>query len=154
MEELMFDGDRLRYKSLKDYVAFKAFYDFASDKDALDAHIHSHEYYALDSSLHEEGTEIRLRENKSEEVGFSLTHFGGLTVVSLCTTFEVAVKEFLCCYFFYNPNSMYEFIGRDESRGLVPLKDVLLEDTYQGLILSLAKKASSKASKGKTVMFS
>ena len=148
MKEPVFNGDGLRFKSLEDYVAFKSFHDFVNNKNAIDAHLKSYEYYATDPSLHEERTDIMLGNQKTEDIISSLNHFGGLTLTSLCTTFEIAIKEFLCCYFFHNPKTMYGFLGRDDSKGMVSLNDMLTVNTYQALIVNLATKSASKASKG------
>jgi len=149
MNNKKFNGDLMRSKSLDDYVAFKAMYDLVYDKKAIATHIESLNYYAYDPSMHAEDTNIKLGSIKSEDIYSSLHHYGGLTVISLCTTFEIAAKDFLSCYFFQNPHSMYEFIGGHETKGMVQLKEMLAADSYQDLIVALSEQASSKASKGK-----
>ncbi|WP_085297002.1 HEPN domain-containing protein [Cognaticolwellia mytili] len=145
----LFNGDFFRFKSLEDYSAFMHFSDFVNNKEAINAHINSYEYMALKPSLHHEDTHKDLSHMKMNSITSALNHFAGLTITSLCTTFEITVKEFLRCYFIQNPSSMYEFIGKEDNKGLVSLKEMLKVDTYQDLMNSLAEKAASSASKGK-----
>lgn len=144
-----FNGDLLRYKSLMDYVAFKSLHDLVNNKNAIKAHLRGYNLYASDSSLDDEGTDKALREIMSDDVFSALNHFGGLTIISLCTTYELAVREFLTCFFMQHPNHMYEFLGPDEARGHVSLREVLKVGSYSDLLLSLATKSASVASKGK-----
>jgi hypothetical protein len=148
-EQPTFNGDRLRYKSLEDYAAFKDLYDFVSNKTAVKSHLESYDLYVIDPSLHDEGTEDMLREEMSSGVFSALNHFGGHTIISLCTTYELAAREFLFCFFIKNPSHIYEFIGPEDARGHVSLKEVLKVNSYQDLLISLAKKAAAVASKGK-----
>ncbi len=147
--QIIFDGDLLRFKSLEDYAAFKDMHDLVNDQGAIKSHVEAYKLYAIDPSLHDEGSEDALREQMCSGIVSALNHFGGLTIVSLCTTYEIAVKEFLFCFFIKNPGHIYEFIGPENARGHVSLKEVLRADSYIDLLGSLAQKAASSASKGK-----
>jgi hypothetical protein len=148
-EQPIFNGDLLRYKSLEDYVAFKDLYDLVNNQKAVKSHLDSYKFYALDPSLHDEGSDDALREKMACGIFSALNHFGGLTIISLCTTYELTAREFLSYFFVQNPSHIYEFIGPEDARGHVSLKEVLKVDSYQELLVSLAKKSASVASKGK-----
>ena len=150
MDRLVFNGDLFRLKSLEDYVAFQTFYNYVKDENAVTHHIKSHEYVGSSSLSHFESSDlILLAKQKAEDISRTLIHFGNLTIISLCTTFEVTIKDFLRCYFFQNPHNMHNFIGVEGSLGTVPLKDLLAAESHQEFLLSLAERAASKASKGK-----
>ena len=79
----------------------------------------------------------------------TLSHFGSQTIISLCTTFEVSVREYLRALFMIKPQAMFEFLGTEDSRGCVPLKEILQVVSHGELIGRLAHTASGNASKGK-----
>lgn len=148
-DQVIFDGDLLRFKSLEDYVAFKNLYELVYYGNALSKHLDSYKLSIVGSGTFDKDDELSARESMRLDIHSSVNHFGGLTIVSLCTTYEIATREFLYCFFQKHPWHMYEFIGSSDARGQISLKEVLEVDTYKSLISSLAKKTAASASKGK-----
>lgn len=142
-----FDGDHRKYQALMDYVAFKELHEFVSNSAAIAAHTDSYAVRSHGSFAKSKVAELRLA--KAEELRSALTHFACQTVVSLCTTFEVAVRDFLQAVFTVRPAGMFEFLGPEDARGHVSLKEVLQAVSHDELVGALAKKAAGTASKGK-----
>ncbi len=147
--KLKFNGDLWRFKSLEDFFSYRDLFEYIKNQDAMNQHTESFEYFCGEPELHPSNSEQELKDNVKESISSSLDHFGSLTVVSLCTTYEVSVKEFLSCIFFYNPEYMFNYLGTDESKGDVNLKEILRASSHEELIINLAKTSSSKASKGR-----
>lgn len=143
-----FDGDTWKYNALMDYVAFNELSEFIGNNAALDAHAGS---YAVtgDTSAFSQAQLDSLRTAKIETLEATLSHFGSQTVISLCTTFEVCVREYFRALFLVKPQAMFDFLGSEDSRGHIPLKEILQVSSYQDLLARLAHTASGTASKGK-----
>jgi hypothetical protein len=149
-KKLEFDGDLWLFKSLEDYIAYKNLSEYINNPDAIKCHIESFDYVLLGSSggLPEDVEDLH-REHKEQDLTKVMNHFCNLTIVGLCTTYEAAIKDFLLCFFFYNPSHIYSFIGTNDLQGIVSLKEILKSKSHEDLIFNLAENAASKASKGK-----
>ncbi|MED5621877.1 hypothetical protein [Ideonella sp. BN130291] len=142
-----FDGDHRKYQALMDYVAFKELHEFVSNSAAIAAHTDSYAVSSLGPIAASKVVELKVA--KAGELRGALMHFACQTIVSLCTTFEVAARDFLQAVFAVKPDGMFEFLGPEDARGHVPLKDVLQASSHDELVGALAKRAAGSASKGK-----
>ncbi|WP_444924378.1 hypothetical protein ACJJH9_03870 [Microbulbifer sp. DLAB2-AF] len=149
MIEEKFDGDHWAWKALEDFVAFKDMYGYVTNQSAMDSHKDSMTYFTIDPNLHHPDSASDLRNHAEKSLKSSLNHFAAQTLVSLCTTYEVALKQFFKCLFIKHPNYMHDYVGSKDGRGTVQLKELVDSGDYMGFISSLAEKASSVASKGK-----
>ena len=147
--EVQFDGDSWAWKALQDFVAFKDMYEYVINQSAMDSHKDSMSYFVIDPDLHKPGSDTELRDKAEASIKSSLNHFAAQTVVSLCTTFEVAIRQFFKCLFIMHPNYMHNYIGSRDNRGTVPLADLVDSGDYSKFISELAERASAAASKGK-----
>jgi hypothetical protein len=143
-----FDGDTWKYNALMDYVAFKELNEFIGNHAALDAHAASYEVMG-DTGAFSQAQLDRLRTAKIDTLKDTLSHFGSQTIISLCTTFEVCVREYLRALFLREPQAMFDFLGSEDSRGHIPLKEILQVSSHADLLARLAHMASGTASKGK-----
>lgn len=143
-----FDGDHWAWKALEDFIAFKDMYEYVTNQSAMDTHKDSMNYFAIVPNLHDSDSASKLRNQTERSLKSSLYHFAAQTLVSMCTTYEVALKQFFKCLFIKYPNYMHDYIGRTDGRGTVQLKDLVESGDYLSFISSLAEKASSAASKG------
>lgn len=143
-----FDGDTWKYNALMDYVAFKELDEFVGNNAALDVHANS---YAVlgDLEAFSQAQRDQLRTTRIGTLREALSHFGRQTIISLCTTFEVSVREYLQALFQIKPQAMFDFLGYENSRGHIPLKDVLQVSSHSQLLGKLARTAAGTASKGK-----
>lgn len=149
MIEEKFDGDHWAWKALEDFVAFKDIYEYVTNQAAMDTHKDSVNYFAIGSQLHHPNSNSDLRNRAETSLKNSLNHFAAQTLVSLCTTYEVALKQFFKCLFIKHPNYMHDYVGSKDGRGTIHLKDLVDSGDYLGFISSLAETASSVASRGK-----
>lgn len=143
-----FDGDRRKYDALMDYVAFRELNEFVGNNAALQTHANSYEIVGDVEGFSPIQIE-QLRVGRINTLKETLSHFGSQTIVSLCTTFEVSAREYLRALFIIKPQSMFEFLGAEDSRGHVPLKEILQAASHNELIGRLAHTAAGTASKGK-----
>src|SRR6185503_12991278 len=109
MKECIFELDHWEWKALEDFIAFKDMHEFISNSHAMDAHIASFNYVAAEPALHQEDAERELREELAARIKASLGHFASQTIISLCTTYEVATKQFFKSLFIANPILMHDF---------------------------------------------
>lgn len=143
-----FDGDTWKYNALVDYVAFKELHDFVTNEEATKAHVNSYEVIGNVERF----SALQVEEMRAEKICTlkeTLSHFASQTIISLCTTFEVSAREYIRALFCIKPSAMFDFLGAEESRGNVPLKDILQALSHAELVERLADRASSVASKGK-----
>lgn len=143
-----FNGDTWKYKALEDYASYKALHDFATNSSALQAYENSLQYYAAIPELHPDGTERLLRKQKNEDVERALTHYGSQTIVSLCTCYEVAIRDFFKAVFIAHPDRLFDFIGSESAKGHVSLRDIIKYGALSELLIELSHRAAAVASKG------
>ena len=124
-------------------------HEYVMNQFAMDSHKDSMSYFVNDPGLHEPGSDSELRDKVELSLKSSLNHFAAQTVVSLCTTFEVAIRQFFRCLFIKYPNYMHNYIGGGHNKGTVPLADLVDAGDYSKFISELAEGASAAASKGK-----
>lgn len=144
----IFDGDKWKYNALMDYIAFKELNELLGNSAALEAHAGSYEFLGDAGAFSKEQLD-NLRISRIETLKGTLSHFGNQTIISLCTTFEVCVREYLQAIFLIKPQAMFEFLGTEDSRGKVPLREILEVSSHSDLLARLARTASGTASKGK-----
>ncbi|MDO9319449.1 MAG: hypothetical protein Q7V56_14805 [Gammaproteobacteria bacterium] len=149
MKELIFDLDHWEWKCLEDFGSYQDIHDFVGNQQAVDAHKSSMTYFAIDPASHPENTDALLRTETEVRIKKSLFHFASSSIVSLCTTYEVASKQFFKCLFVNHPMFMYDFIGAESRRGTIKLKDVVEARNYGKVIEDAANNAASAATKGK-----
>ncbi|MES1937997.1 hypothetical protein [Salinisphaera hydrothermalis] len=146
---MRFNPDYWLGQCLDDFVAFKTLNDLVGDDTAIDSHLSSLVVISADgTSVPAEHAE-QIRNHQITGVKNLIRHFGGLTIVGLCTSFEVAVREFYEAWFFRYPSQLHEFVEHKSIKGTVPLAEVLRSDSKESLIKELAVKAASNASQGK-----
>lgn len=143
-----FDGDTWKYNALMDYVAFKELDEFLGNHTALAVHAESYEILG-DTEAFSQAQLDELRVARIETLKSTLSHFGNQTIISICTTFEVCVREYLRAIFLIRPKAMFNFLGPEDSRGHIPLKEILQVSSHGDLLARLAHTASGTASKGK-----
>ncbi len=143
---MIFNGDLLRYNALEDYIGYKVIFDFVHDKAALKTHIEALPCYTIGPTPR--GSVAKLRKQRAQDIYNGLNHYGSQTIVSLSTTYEVATKEFLYCFFMKYPQHIYDYVGSEETKGHVSLKEILKVKSYQELLSNLASRAASVATKG------
>lgn len=149
MSKQLFNGDHWKWKSLEDYIAFKEMYGFVNDHQAMETYKNSMTYVALEPELHEENTHQKLRNYKASSIIDSLDHFASQTLISLCTTYEVASKDFFKNLFIKHPRFMHDYVGEGKNRGTIKLNDLVESGGYETFIEAISEKSSSVASKGK-----
>ena len=143
-----FNGDTWKYKALEDYASYKALYDFATSSSALQAYESSLQYYAAIPELHSDDTERSLRKQKSEDVERALSHYGSQTIVSLCTCYEIAIRDFFEAVFIAHPERLFDFIGPEGAKGHVSLREIIMRSSLRELLIELSRQAAAVASKG------
>lgn len=136
------------YNALMDYVAFKELNEIIGNNAALDVHAGSYEVMGDLGAFSQEQLD-GLRVAKIDTLKNTLSHFGSQTIISLCTTFEVCVREYFRALFLVKPQVMFDFLGSEDSRGQIPLKEILQVSSHADLLARLAHTASGTASKGK-----
>lgn len=144
-----FSGDTWVHKALMDFVAFQELADFAACEPAIQVYATSLKVYSTDISVFSESQIESLRNNRKVIIKEASEKLGCQTIISLCTTLEVANREFLKCYFFKNPAALFAYIGPDHAKGHIALKQVLNTKSHAELIEGLAGEAANLASKGK-----
>lgn len=149
MSEQLFNGDHWKWKSLEDYIAFKEMHDFVNNQQAMETHKNSMTYVVLAPELHEDNTGQKLRNHKADSIIASLDHFASQTLVSLCTTYEVASKDFFKNLFIKHPQFMNDYVGEGKNRGAIKLNDLIESGGYETFIEAISENSSSVASKGK-----
>ncbi len=143
-----FNGDAWKFKALEDYASYKALHDFATNSSALQAYESSLKYYAAIPELHPQSTERLLRDHKNEDVERALSHYGSQTIVSLCTCYEVAIRDFFTSVFIAHPDRLFDFIGPEGAKGHVSLRDITMHNSLGELVIQLSRRAAAVASKG------
>jgi hypothetical protein len=143
-----FNGDAWKFKALEDYSSYKAFHDFATNLSALQAYEESFQYYAAIPEIHPHGTEKLLRGHKRDDVERALNHYGAQTIVSLCTCYEVAIRNFFECVFIAYPDRLFDFIGPESAKGHVSLRDITIHKSRDELLIELSRRGAAVASKG------
>lgn len=143
-----FDGDTWKYNALEDLISFKTFHDFVGNVAAVKAYVDSLEYHEGVPELRIENAELSLRKTKKNDVEKALDHYGSQTIVSLCTCYEVAIRDFFRCVFISKPEAMYAFVGPEGAKGHIPLRDVINSASRELLIADLATRSAATATKG------
>lgn len=143
-----FDGDTWKYNALMDYASFKELNDFILNDAAADAH--SNSYHIIGDPVSFSKSQIEeIKNHKIEALRDALTNLSSQTIISLCITFEVCAREFLRALFVIKPATMFDYLGTEDAKGYVSLKEIIQTASHSELIAKLADKASSVASKGK-----
>ncbi|PTB19117.1 hypothetical protein C9I57_18900 [Trinickia symbiotica] len=148
MSELLFDADHWYWKALEDFVAYRDMDKFLRSGKAFSAYADSMILHASDDN-DESATRAKLVESLRDSLTGSLDHFASLTIVAMCSTFEVAAKEFYENVFFRHPKRMHEYLGKEKQLGVVQLSDVVEAGDYHRLLHRLAQRAAANATKGK-----
>jgi len=149
MESVFFNADNWYWKTLEDFIAYQDMHDFVSNKIAMDAYNSSMRFSSIGQEAHDSNTSKKIINSIEGSLKGSLDHFAGLTIVAMCTTFEVAAKDFFRNLFIINPKYMYEYIGSENKKGLISLHEIINSGDFEKLICNLSEKASSAVSKGK-----
>jgi hypothetical protein len=132
-----------------DFIAIRDLHEILSSKTAVDAHLNSRTLMSLSGSDEDVEIKSRVGAQFSSSLTNSLDHFSALTVLALCTTFEVAAKDFFRNIFILHPMYMRDFLRSADQLGTILLSDVVEAGDYNSLINALAEKASNSATKGK-----
>jgi len=143
-----FDGDTWKLKALEDYVSYKALHDFVTSEGALHGFVNSLKYHAQNPECFPDDAESSLRRRKRQDIEGALKHYASQTLVSLCTCYEVAVKDYFRCVFSAHPDKLFSFIGPDGAKGHVSLRDITRHDTKQELLDDLARRGAAIAARG------
>lgn len=101
-----FNADHWYYKALMDFIAIRDLHEILSSKTAVDAHLNSRTLMSLSGSDEDVEIKSRVGAQFSSSLTNSLDHFSALTVLALCTTFEVAAKDFFRNIFILHPMYM------------------------------------------------
>jgi len=144
-----FDGDTWKFKALEDYVAYKELDEFVHNDLATQAHVNSYRLSTTDADAFPKTCTDTICDRKILTLRDALTHFARQTTVSLCTTYEVTVRDFFKTYFQTNPAALFEYVGPEDAKGYVALRDILQVESHTELIVRLADRAAGAASKGK-----
>ncbi len=145
--ETTFEGDHWAWKALEDFVSYKCVYEYVTNSSAVDAHKDSIIAFQAGPDSSDDDIE-RLKASYIEDLKKSLNHIAAQNLVSLCTTFEVASRNFFCSLFVKHPRRMHDFIGGEGQKGRVEFARIVNAEGYLELILDLARVAASRASKG------
>lgn len=149
MSSVIFDADYWYWKALEDFIAYKDMHDFVSSDNAMNAYKSSMGYSSLAPELRTRETEIELTNHIEVSLKGSLDHFAALTIIGMCTTFEVAAKDFFRKLFLKHPKYMHEYLGSENQKGLISLSEIIDSGDFKNLIDNLSDKAANIASKGK-----
>ncbi|MDP3272027.1 MAG: hypothetical protein U1D69_06870 [Polynucleobacter sp.] len=145
----VFEGDNWKWKALEDYIAYKELHEFVNNEAALNAHLGSYRLDALAPNLFNEEHTNGLLADKRSAIDQAFSHQASLTLISLCTTYEVMLRDFLVHLFIKSPLKLFDFIGTDQAKGHVSLREVVESESHDQLIERLACRGASVASKGK-----
>ncbi len=144
-----FHLDNWMWKSLQDYVAYRDLYLLITNAQVKTVYKESLPVFLLDPEMHLHPTAAaELRDMVVDGISKSLTHFASLTIVSICTTYEAAGREFFTALFYKYPYFMHDYIKSENQKGVVSLKEVLDSANYEKLLSVLADRAASVATKG------
>lgn len=144
---MQFNGDFHRFKPLQDFIAFKSMLNFASNQSAIDAYFKSMTLHTTGKTIEEEQARKQLSDSMKEDINGSINHFGGLTIIGLCSCFEVATKDFFKSFFFSKPKSMHDYLEHRATLGSVAFDDITNSDSLDELFNVLSERAASKAIK-------
>ena len=144
-----FNGDLWLCRCLEDFGAFKALSDLISNSTVMDAHIASYTAMSVSGTAAPRKIAVQLKDRHFEEIKNLVVHFGAQTIVCLCTSFEVAAREFFKAWFIRRPEHVHEYIDNGSRKGLVPLSEIISAQNRDELMLQLANRASHAAVGGK-----
>lgn len=145
----VFHFDNWMWKSLKDYVSYRDLYLLITNVHVRTVYKESLPVFSLDLELHLHPTAAtELRDMVVDDISNSLTHFASLTIVSICTTYEAAGKEFFTALFYKYSYFMHDYIKSENHNGAVSLKEIVDTANYEKLISIIADRAASVATKG------
>jgi hypothetical protein len=143
-----FNGDFHRFKCLQDFIAYKSMHNLVSNTSAIKAYFESMTLHSTGEPPLEEHTRKYLSDSMKEDIESSINHFGGLTVIGLCTCFEVAAKDFFKAFFLTKPKSMHDYLEHKTMQGSVAFDDITNSDSLGDLLAVLTDRAASRATKG------
>ena len=146
---MKFNPDMWLARCLDDFVAFKSLSELIRDEAVINNHVSSFVPRSTSGDDVPDETASRWRQNRREEIGSLVGHFGALTVVGLCTTFEVAAREFFASWFMEHPKQLHNFLHAGNIKGVVPLSDILSSDSKGNLLSKLSDRSASVAATGK-----
>ncbi|WP_236199791.1 hypothetical protein [Pseudomonas pseudonitroreducens] len=141
--------DNWQSKLLDHYTKFMNLHELINNSEALAAHRNSLEYFAIEPSLHEEGTEENLRNSIVNDIQGLTTHFASQTLVGMCTTLEVAMKDFFHSVFFTHPKFMTNYVGEEKNKGMIKFSEITSAKSLESLMYDQAEKSAGIASRGK-----
>lgn len=144
-----FNPDNWRWQCLNDFVAFKTLCELVENDSAIASHLDSMNVISVDGEDVPADFVQQLRESKLSDVQQLVGHFGALTVVSLCTTFEVAAREFFGAWFYQKPAHLHDYVAYNSIKGGVSLPKILQHESKEELLISLAEDAAAVAVQGK-----
>ncbi len=147
MKEIIFNGDRLAWKALEDFIAYRDLYLYINNQTAMTSYTQS---MSLHSSVEpDEKSANNLRNEVEISIKNSLSHFASQTIVSFCTTYEIACKEFFKNLFIKHPQLMHDCVSDKYTNGTILLKEIINAESYDEIVSNTADKAANSASKGK-----
>lgn len=144
-----FNADLWLWKCLDDLVSYKTLRSLVEDQDAVETHLSSREIINGDGKPAPPEFVEALSAEVKRSIGKLVVHFGSQTIVTFCTTFEVAVKEFFCAWFVRYPKHMHDYLILGQVKGVVALNDVLGSADREQLLARLAAISSEAACQGK-----
>lgn len=157
-----FDSDKWLKRALDDLISFQEIEGFISNSSTRKAFTETtllrsfvgergkrgEKYSGIKNKLDNE-IKNKLLEITFDALDDSLEHFAALTIVSMCTTYETASRDFAIAMFSKYPAYMHDYLSNDKSKGQVDIKEIIEAGEYEQLIENLAKKSSTIITKGK-----
>ncbi len=144
-----FNADLWVWKCLEDLVSYKTLRSLVEDKGAVESHLSSREIISSSGEPVSRELVDALRDDERQSISKLVAHFGSQTIVTLCTTLEVANKEFFRAWFFSHPEQLHDYLVSGEVQGVVTLNDILRSAGREQLLARLAARASETACQGK-----
>jgi len=106
MSQIFFNADYLYLKALNDFCSFKDMYEYVQNTEAMNSHKNS--LSLISSGAPIPNAQEHLTTELESSIVNSMNHFAALSITGLCTTFEIAVKDFFFKLFIKYPQYMNE----------------------------------------------
>ena len=145
---LKFDADLWRWRCLYDFVSYQTLSDLIGNSSAIDAHLKTRPVITATGEAPTAEILQMLLDSERNTIEGLVDHFASQTIVSVCTSFEVAIKEFLSVWFFHHPQHIHEYLATNQTKGVVPLKGIIDATDRDELLQRLAAKAADVATNG------
>lgn len=144
-----FNADLWVWKCLEDLVSYNTLRSLVEDKGAVESRLLSREIISLGGEPAPPEFIQALLDEERQSISKLVAHFGSQTIVTLCTTLEVANKEFFRAWFFSHPEQLHDYLVSGEVKGVVALNDILRSADREQLLARLAAGAGETACQGK-----